>query len=493
MFCNPDLSPTSLPIPHGLPSTHADTAPRSSTANPQVHIQQDYGMLGSIPESARPASSHDIMQNLSAAGYAINVMPTMPAQTQMVPFAGGVQWNIPNGFGDDIQGPFGGLSNGLVDNYDFQNYLNNGPVIPQSMEDGNGSVSSLPSSASTAYTPGTLASSTGSLAMPAVSASMPMAVSQCEPDNANMIRVDSCTQEGPNSMWPPAPSQSFSHYLMPQAVYQSSTHSSHSSPGHSPDQSEHNAPQYNSSSMDPTVVLPAEAFSRRSSSTTALAESMSNVGIQTPTAASFKQPTSGSIAARRQRPHPAPITPGALRSASYSAGMPVSPGSNNNLAAPDHQLRRIRSSGIPGGRIQKPSGTAQRSPLHASFSEAAGSPKFARNGYANVNVTSPSNSGTLAPPTPLTPGDYARFPSWQNPRSVKAHNGVPSSSPDAISIPWSNDTAAGMYTHSPPSTPLDAEHMAQYRRHLQGQAGNDSYRDTPPQSAPATQQTFSQS
>lgn len=226
-----------------------------------------------------------------------------------------------------------------------------------------------------------------------------------------------------------------------------------------------------------------DAFRRRNSSTSNLANNMDAIQIRNGTPDDFKQLTqTSSIAIRRQK-RPVALNSSAMRSASYTPGMP-SPAGN-----PDHTLRRIRSTGIPnaGGRVQKSRpGSAQPSPLVSSFSEAAASPKFART-FSSSSTTTLGNNGSLAPPTPLTPQEMGFY--WQPQGSVR-HHGLPDhSSPESFNTNWSAEpfaTNVHVKSGSPPSTPLDLQRLNQVRL-----ASENIYRDTPPQSAPPTQQNFS--
>ncbi|KAF2706616.1 hypothetical protein K504DRAFT_60658 [Pleomassaria siparia CBS 279.74] len=222
-----------------------------------------------------------------------------------------------------------------------------------------------------------------------------------------------------------------------------------------------------------------DAFARRNSSTTNLANNIEAVHIQSGNPDDFKQPNQPSSIAARRHKRPTALNSNTLRSASYTGGMP-SPGAN------DQTLRRIRSSGIASaaGRIQKPNpGSAQRSPMTLTFAEAAASPKFARAFSAS------STSGSLAPPTPLTPNEMPRQLYWQSNAVIRGHQSMPEhSSPESFNAQWSVEPqSAGLYSSatSPPSTPID---MVQLNQAL---LADELYRSTPPQSAPATQQSFS--
>jgi hypothetical protein len=226
-----------------------------------------------------------------------------------------------------------------------------------------------------------------------------------------------------------------------------------------------------------------DAYTRRNSSTSNLAGNFEAIQIRNGTPEEFKQPGQPTSIAQRRKGRPVTLNPGAMRSASYSAPMP-SPGGNN-----DHALRRIRSSGIGNaGRVQKSQpGSAQRSPMVANFSEAAASPKFART-FSSSSTATMGQGGSLAPPTPLTPQDMGLY--WQNSTVIRPHSVMPEhNSPESMNINWSAEPqSAGAFAKSvsPPSTSVDLQQMTQ-------QYGNDMYRDSPPQSAPATQQNFPRS
>jgi len=229
---------------------------------------------------------------------------------------------------------------------------------------------------------------------------------------------------------------------------------------------------------------PVSAISYEQQESPALAEPMINVNFNSPSESesSFKAPTVSGLAARRQKPRPANLAPTAIRSASYTAGMPGSPGTTATPGSQD-QLRRIRSHGIngPPGRISKP-GAPQKSPLHSTFDAAAvNSPKFARHA-SNFSVsTGPPTS--LAPPTPVTPNDFSRFPMGQMPGY-----GFVNGSPSAFSHMGGDDPI--YFDSSSPMAKLDVQQMHQFTAgHM---ARHDAFMfQTPPQSAPAHQQNFS--
>lgn len=248
------------------------------------------------------------------------------------------------------------------------------------------------------------------------------------------------------------------------------------------------------------VGYPSEAFARRGSQATALAQSLGNVNIHTPQPEQngvFKSPAppvNGSIAARRQRPRPANLGVASLRSASYSgAGQPGSPshGNQHAMLTQDQQLRRIRSAvamngGVAHGRIMKSTpGSAQRSPVNWSFSNGVVSPHLARH----------MSHGNLAPPTPMSPREHAQFEQASQASSMQLPNQMmhnPSISESdfensfpglpyqpSVSVPAQNFS-------SPPHTPMFHE----YPMLSQRMSSHVITENTPPQSAPAAQTCF---
>lgn len=250
-----------------------------------------------------------------------------------------------------------------------------------------------------------------------------------------------------------------------------------------------------------------EAFIRRESQNSSmLTQQMSSFAIQTPQpaqTATFKTPAppgeaTSSIAARRQRPRPAALGLASLRSQSYSGAVPpISPSQQSHNLVPGQQLRRIRSSnvinGVAQGRVMKSTpGSAQRSPLSWNFTDAVHSPKLARH--------APSGSvGNLAPPTPRSPNEQSRsqFPPWQT-SSGHFSRQTSISETDAEyhtpTMPTTGAPAPFQNAASPPHTPMYHHHhqfypqqqpLAQHRI-----ANHYLTENTPPQSAPAAQQTF---
>lgn len=258
----------------------------------------------------------------------------------------------------------------------------------------------------------------------------------------------------------------------------------------------------NSQAHEQPLAFPAdEAFIQRDSHTsTMLAQSMSNVGIHTPhpiqQQGTFKSPAPPtSIAARRQRPGPLNLGRAALRSQSYSgAAQPISPGQMQPTSSGPggHPLRRIRSTnimnGVAQGRVQKSlPGSAQRSPLNWTFTDSINSPLSSRNASGQVN-------GSLAPPTPMSPSEFTRpdqprpVPSWHSSSRITRQPSISESElehggsiPPPLSVPVPPQNFS-----SPPHTPL--YHQPSF---VQTRIGHNVITEnTPPQSAPASQQCF---
>lgn len=222
--------------------------------------------------------------------------------------------------------------------------------------------------------------------------------------------------------------------------------------------------------MEQPLAYPSDDSFQRDSSTAQMTRSMKNFSMVGPRAAT----PSSTIAARRQRPRPTPLGTGAMRSTSYGASMPTSPGPSS---ASGQTLRRIKSSqtmnGIANGRIQKNVGTAQRSPSGFTFADAANANRYARRMPSFSSANMPQSAG-LAPPTPLSPSAISGsgYANMQG-QSMGECDG------DMMSVVPSS-------TFSPPNTPLYAQNFSRTRLGSLSVAEN-----TPPQSAPATQQCFS--
>jgi hypothetical protein len=350
----------------------------------------------------------------------------------------------------------------MQDNYDmFMQQAGNTPMSMDSMP--NGAVFTPPSGSAS---PNTMPSLTSAYSHPSQSEDeKPLFIVDSPFDNADVsIPTGHPTPAESTSAW--------SSVAYGQDVYE---------------QQNASAPALALSQDSPTS---AASFERRESS--ALAESMDSVSTDhssPDSESSFKAPSQvSSLAARRQKPRPANLVSTALRSASYSAGMPGSPGANTNPITQD-SLRRIRSHGIPNGRISKPSGP-QKSPMHANFDAAAiVSPKFARHtsnySVSTINSSGPLTAttmpGSLAPPTPITPNEFSRFPISQVPGLF-----FPNGSPGAFSHTGED---AIYLDASSPMAKLDMQQMEQYRANFVARHEASLFH-TPPQSAPATQQHF---
>lgn len=432
-------------------------------------------MVPTIMETTQPGSREGIVQNLQHAGYAVQHPqisgPEEPAQF----FPNDVFANPGFQISSEFPGPFGEMPPEMTEPFNPYNI----PI--QSIEGAQLSLQPVPSSASLApsvastYSHHSTFTDDSNQALTAATSSSP-----CDLSESNGF--EGTAVSAPEN-WEPQ-----------NSAFQ---HVNSSAPALLP------SGEITETPVDPKsapLEISSDAFARRNSSTGGLADSMNAVDIAVSSSDSdFKSPNPpSSLAARRQRPRPAALGAASLRSASYSVGMPASPSANQNLAAPDQSLRRIRSSGVANpSRVQKPgSSSGQRSPMNLAFADAAASPKWGRmssSSYGSTFVTSPGIASSIAPPTPNTPSEFNHFPSWQTPGAkvystsgeVINVNGVATSYPEGVSGP-------GMMTFSsPPTTPLDAEQQAQYHSwlHLQQQA---LFRDTPPQSAPASQQTFAQ-
>lgn len=248
---------------------------------------------------------------------------------------------------------------------------------------------------------------------------------------------------------------------------------------------------------EPLSAWSDDAFVRRGSSASLLAQSMSTVGLQTPPQPqnpTFKSPAPpANIAARRQRaPRPAALGAAALRSQSHSGAVQsatlshAQPPQVNSAAAAG--LRRIKSSTFMGavapGRVMKSTpGSAQRSPMHQNFADAMNSPHLLR------HVSSQSH-GSLAPPTPLSPKDTSsveapgQFLQWQS--NVSRQASIAETDAEHAHSYRSASTVPAQDVSSPPHTPMYQRSNAQSRFN-----GSMGLENTPPQSAPAGQTCFS--
>jgi hypothetical protein len=218
--------------------------------------------------------------------------------------------------------------------------------------------------------------------------------------------------------------------------------------------------------LDQPMDFPGDDYNRRESSTVQLARSMQSFTMAPQRSAM----PSSSIAARRQRPRPAPLGTTSARSTSYCGTLPTSPGPVvGNHAVGGHTLRRIKSSqamnGIAGG--------------YTTFAEA----NNARYGGRRASAFSPAyaslaaSTASLAPPTPLSPTNTShKLRQMQSQPMLRQ-----------ISLPEGDENyiVSGM-NFSPPTTPL---YGGQFIRSRMGSLAVPSD-NTPPQSAPPTQQCF---
>lgn len=496
-----DVSPASLPV-----QSIEGQGPSALELGPQISLQQPFDMqhsLRSIPEADRSTSYHPgaVMHSIMAAtngAYMHNSVMSINAQEPGYPFD---TTGLPNAFSNDISfdvpapitnemppshPAFAFADFGL--DYSTLSATNTNNSAPTDIQHSTGSASSEPSPFSGTQSTGATQSPSGPT--PASVASVtsfytgwtenqndPTQSKQEDESEDQFTTPYSLIQASASEQTLPFWGQTGQDQAFAQpGLYQQLNVSANavlSSPGQNQPRKFSAVP----SDFDYPPVFHEDSFARRNSSTSNLANNMDAIHIRNGTPDEFKQPDQpSSIAARRQK-RPVTLSTTAMRSASYSAPMP-SPGGTN-----DHSLRRIRSSGIPNaaGRIQKsqPS-SAQRSPMALSFSDAAASPKFART-FSSSSATTIGQGGSLAPPTPLTPQDFGNY--WQSSTVIRPHSVMPEhDSPESMHTSWSNEPANVIAkSNSPPSTSLD----------LQARFANGvMYRDTPPQSAPATQQSF---
>ncbi|KAB2577487.1 Homeobox protein HD-5 [Lasiodiplodia theobromae] len=491
----PDMSSSSLPgngfAVQQAPEMMAPQMPPQDYSSGHGHV------LSSISESTQPGSYDAVMQSLVNAGYPVQVSSAngMPSGLQPTdPFVSFDGSNIPHSMGGDSHfafadfpgsDPFGdGLGDFGADHFDFNTLASSAPA--------SFSGNHARATASTETSPFSAGQSIQNGGSSATSVQSGWMDNQREDSQEGSI---SGSVPGPGGQW-------MANHFQPQSVYQQSNTSNQTLISTAADPSESSMYQFSQPDFNQPFAFSDEALHRRDSPATALAQSMGNVELQgqSNSDAGFKQPDQpSSIAARRQRPRPAALGQAALRSASYSAGMPSSPGTNNHNLKADHTLRRIRSTGlVNGGRIQKANtGSAQRSPMHFTFAEAAVSPKFATSSYGGPSISGPPvSTGSLAPPTPLTPSEPGRFPSWQSPGNVQSNvtsNQDTTSRADGAGVLYSMaPTSAAFSTASPPETPLSLASL--YGHGHRARVSNGSLvRDTPPQSAPAQQQSFPRS
>ncbi|KAF2189508.1 hypothetical protein K469DRAFT_682947 [Zopfia rhizophila CBS 207.26] len=500
-----DISPTCLPV-------ESVEGPSALELGSQISLHQPFDMhttLRSIPEADRPTTYHPnaVMQSFMAAAagapYMQNNSASLPQEsgfsydTSGLPhsFHGDLAFSVPSNMPNE-SAPSNDVLDGLGDfsGLDYSSLTATTTSGSAEVQNSTGSISSEPSPFSGTQSTATTQSSGGPAASSVTSIASMYSNYKDDPTSGPEITpANQC--EDPFDRPYNLPQASASEHTLPfwgtngqfsQAEMYQHNNASAQAVLSSPGQCESRKPSISHSDFETPPAFADDAFSRRNSSTTNLANTIESIHIQNgQTPDGFKQPSQpSSIAARRQK-RPTALNPSTLRSASYTNGMP-SPGGNN-----EHTLRRIRSSGIPNaaGRVQKPApGSAQRSPLNMTFAEAAASPKFAR-AFSVSSTATVGQGGNLAPPTPLTPNGMGQFPYCQSNTVIKSHAPMPEhSSPESLNISWSVEPqSAGLYSNaaSPPSTPLDVSQINQARY-----ANESLFRDTPPQSAPATQQSF---
>jgi hypothetical protein len=510
-YPNADISPASLPVQIGEGPSALDLGPQLSLQQhhhqQQQHQQQQQQFdmqhgLHSVPEPDRSASyrSNDLMHSIMAAtngAYMHNSGMSLNAQEPEFYDTTGLSnayssdlsaFSVPAPMPNDLA-----PSHPEFDNFaDFQlDYsalaaTNTSNSASAEAQQSTGSISSDASPYNGTQSSGTTQSPNGPTPPSIASLNSvytgwtedpsqmahPKQVEEPEDQFAPYSLAQASASEQTLPFWP----QDGSSQMYPQSnFYQQSNTSAHAILS-TPEQARKlsAAP----SDLDIPLHFREDAFARRNSSSSNLANNMDAIHIRNSTPDGFQPPDQqSSIAARRQK-RPVNLSSSAMRSASYSAPM-SSPGGNG-----DKVIRRIRSSGIPnaGGRVQKSQpGSAQRSPMVSSFSDAAASPKFART-FSTSSATTIGHGGSLAPPTPLTPQDFGNY--WGGAAVIRPHSAMPDhNSPESMHTNWSSDQAGNVIakTTSPPSSSLD----------LQSRFVNDAlYRDTPPQSAPATQQHF---
>jgi hypothetical protein len=499
-----DISPASLPV-------QTVEGPSALDLGPQTSLQQPFDMqynLRTISEADRSTYHpqmvmHSLMAATAGAAYLQHDNMSSNAQQETFPsytsnlagqYANDMTFSMPTTLPNELALPQDSY-NGFTDfsNLDYSTLAapHTDPSIPTDVQNSTGTGSSEPSPYSGNQSAATPQSSNGPTPPVASITSMysgwkedPASEVQLEQanDNNDFVASFNLGQGTPSENTLPFWAQNDSVPSFQQhGLYQQLNASSQailSSPEQDPIRRLSAAP----SDFEIPPVFGEDGFRRRNSSTSNLASNIEAIQIRNGTPDDFKQLSqTSSIAVRRQK-RPVALNSSAMRSASYTPGMP-SPGGN-----PDHTLRRIRSTGISngGGRIQKSQpGSAQRSPMVSSFSEAAASPKFART-FSSSSTTTLGHNGSLAPPTPLTPQDMGFY--WQPQAQIRNHGLPEHSSPESSITNWSTEQqSTGVFTKngSPPSTPLDLQRLHHVRL-----ASESIHRDTPPQSAPPTQQSF---
>ena len=514
---NADISPTSLPtIP--VESIEMPSGMEPLGQPQMVHSSWD---LGSIPETDRPDVYNPNTTQIYNLTMAASAGPSFVQsnQTELPPQENPFQYDLSglqvpadSAFAADLSTlaysvpsqdmPPNAALNGFSDwsgaGFDFPPVAASVPAVPTPPQDGTGTVSSEPSPFSNAQSMSNTQSAAGPTGSSVASLTSVYTNWPEEPNAASGISPASQENDGfdPYSLGQASVSEQALPIwttngqisMLPQKLYMQNNASAQAIMS-STDQ---NGSRKMSAAPSDLETPPAfgDEYSRRNSSATNLVNTMDNmnmdsVAIQSGQSSDYEHNSNGaqpSTIASRRRKRPAALNPSTLRSGSYSSGMP-SPGVQS-----DHTLRRIRSSGLPnaGGRVQKPTpGSAQRSPLAPTFAEAAASPKFVRT--LSGPIPGMGQGGSLAPPTPLSPSEMGR---WQSNTVFRSHQPMPEdNSPQSLNVSWSVEPQqnGGVFPPkpSPPSTPSAIGQMNQARF-----TNGTVPRDTPPQSAPATQQTF---
>ncbi|EFQ84927.1 hypothetical protein PTT_20308 [Pyrenophora teres f. teres 0-1] len=497
-----DISPASLPVQAGEGPSALDLGPHLflQQPQPQHHQQQQqqhhqYDMqhaLHPVPEADRSATyrPNDLMHSIMAAtngAYMHNPQePDFPYDNGLPhPYSSDLSFTVPAPMPSDVapsHPEFDNFADFQID-YSALTATNTNGSTTAEPQQSTGSISSEASPYNGTQSSGTTQSPNGPT--PASIASLNSVYTGWTEDPTQLAQLKQ-TDEPEDQFAPYNVSQTSSEQTLPfwlqdassQMYPQSNFYQQQNVSAHAilttPEQTRKLSGT--PSDLEIPMHFREDAYTRRNSSTSNLATNMDAIHIRNGTPDDFNHSDqSSSIAARRQK-RPINLSSSAMRSASYSAPMP-SPGGNN-----DKVIRRIRSSGIgnAGGRVQKSQpGSAQRSPMAMSFSDAAASPKFSRT-FSSSSATTIGQGGSLAPPTPLTPQDFGNY--WGGAAVIRPHSAMPDhNSPESMHTNWSSDQAGNIIAKStsPPSMDLQSRFI------------NDAlYRDTPPQSAPATQQNF---
>lgn len=498
---NADISPAMLPVQNGESTSALDLTS-------QISLQQPYDMQGMrpVPEASRASAypPNAVMSSLMAAangsympnpGMSVNNQNVEYAPYDTTGFANEIDFSLSTDLTNDpsqSQSLFSGFGNlGGWPNTSDLNINTNNPMPAEghqstaSLSTHSSPFSGVPNNATPQSTngptppsvPSVVSAYSGWTEDPS-SGAHNQQLEESEDQFATPYNLNgAASSEQTLPFWAQSGSNTSYHH----GFYQQSNASSQAVLA-SPEQDVARKASTGALDFEPPMLFQDENFARRNSSTSNLAGNFEAIQIRNGTPDEYKQPGQPSSLAQRRKGRPVTLNPGAMRSASYSAPMP-SPGGSG-----DHTLRRIRSSGIAnaGGRVQKSQpGSAQRSPMVSNFSEAAASPKFARQ-FSSSSTTTLAGGGSLAPPTPLTPQDMGLY--WQNNTVIRPHSVMPEhNSPESMNANWNGEQqAGGVFTKSvsPPNASVDLQQMTQ-------QYSNEAmYRDSPPQSAPPTQQNF---